>query len=361
MLFVNIKKEIKSNGRIALALDVAFRVQEGITVLFGPSGSGKTTILRAIAGIVTPDEGRISLGEQIYFDSTNGVNLPIQKRKVGFVFQDYSLFPHLTAEKNVSYGVNIGTDKAKRERAREMLSLFGIERLAGQYPRELSGGEQQRTALARALASDPAILLLDEPLSAVDVATRSYLLEEIISIQRKSGIPFIYVTHNHAEAVRIGDYILILSKWRIAQEGKPLEVFNAPESLEVAHMVGTENIFIGHILEHKPGEGVTTIDLKGCQLMVPYKALLLGAQVAVGISSEDIIVSRERITQTSARNVLDGTIKTIMRDAEKTELVVGCGVDFKVSVTGGTIETLGLQPGVKVHLLIKARACHLLF
>lgn len=361
MLSVKIKKQIKSKGRIALVLNVAFSAHEGITVLFGPSGSGKTTILRTIAGIVVPDEGRISLGKQIYFDSANGVNLPIQRRKVGFVFQDYSLFPHLTAEKNVSYGANTDTDEAKRERAHKMLSLFGIERLAGQYPRELSGGEQQRVALARALASDPAILLLDEPLSAVDVATRSYLLDEIISIQRKSGIPFIYVTHNHAEAMRIGDYILILSKGRIAQEGKPLEVFNTPESLEVARVVGTENIFMGRVLEHKPGEGVTTIDLKGCQLMAPYKALPLGAQVTVGISSEDIIVSRERITQTSARNVLEGIIKTIMRDVEKTELVVGCGADFKVSVTLGTIETLGLQPGVKVYLLIKARACNLLF
>jgi molybdate transport system ATP-binding protein len=360
MLSVEIKKGIKYNGRVALALDVAFSARNEITVLFGSSGSGKTTILYMIAGIVTPDEGRISLGEQIYFDSTNCINLPIQRRKIGFVFQDYSLFPHLTVEKNISYGRKIGTNRTNYKKAREMLSLFRIEHLAGQYPRGLSGGEQQRVALARALASDPAILLLDEPLSAVDIATRSYLLEEIISIQRRSGVPLIYVTHNPAEAVRIGDYILILSNGRIAQEGKPLEVFNTPQSLEVARVVGTENILMGHILEHRASEGVTTVDLKGCRLMIPYKPLPLGTQVTVGINSEDIIVSRERIMQTSARNVLEGIVKTIIRDTEKTELVVECGVDFKVSLTAGTIETLGLRAGSRVYLLIKARACHLL-
>ncbi|MER3447062.1 MAG: molybdenum ABC transporter ATP-binding protein [Candidatus Dadabacteria bacterium] len=360
MLSVKTKKGIKSNGRIAIVLDIEFNAHKEITVLFGPSGSGKTTILYMIAGIVTPDEGKISLGKQIYFDSTNRINLPLQNRRVGFVFQDYSLFPHLTVEQNISYGVNVNTDRAKCRKAREILSLFRIEHLAGQYPRELSGGEQQRVALARALASDPAILLLDEPLSAVDIATRSYLLEEIISIQRRSGVPLIYVTHNSAEAVRIGDYILILSNGRIAQEGKPLEVFNTPQSLEVARVVGTENILMGRVLEHRASEGITTIDLKGCQLMVPYKALPLGTQVTVGINSEDIIVSREHLTQTSARNVLEGRVKSIIRDTEKTELVVGCGVDFKVSLTAGAIETLGLQPGIQVYLLIKARACYLL-
>jgi molybdate transport system ATP-binding protein len=360
MLSVNIKKQIKSNGRIALALDVAFRVNESTTVLFGPSGSGKTTILRAIVGIVTPDEGRISLGEQIYFDSVTGLNLPIQKRKIGFVFQDYSLFPHLTAGQNIAYGIKVSMRKAKRERVRHMLTLLGIEHTANRYPRELSGGEQQRVALARALASDPAIMLLDEPLSAVDVATRSYLLEEIISIQRRSGIPFIYVTHNHAEAVRIGNYILILSNGRIAQEGKPIEVLNAPESLEAARVVGTENIFMGRVTGHKINEGVTSIDLRGCQLEVSYNALPHGSQVTVGIGSEDIIVSRERITQTSARNVLEGTIKNMVHDGEKTELVIACGVNFKVSVTAGTINALDLQTGNKVYLLIKARSCHIL-
>ncbi|MGH9936240.1 MAG: ABC transporter ATP-binding protein, partial [Blastocatellia bacterium] len=197
-------------SRQAFRLDVEFTAASGVTILFGHSGSGKTTCLRAIAGIVTPDEGRISLDERLYFDSASGINLPIRQRRVGFVFQDYVLFPHLTAEQNVAYGIRVAGNSgsqsktAKRERARELLALFGIEYAARQYPRELSGGESQRVALARALASDPAIVLLDEPLSAIDAKTRARLLVEIKATQRRTSIPFLYVTHNVAEVVEIG-------------------------------------------------------------------------------------------------------------------------------------------------------------
>jgi molybdate transport system ATP-binding protein len=221
------------NGREsgqAFRIDVEFAAPSGVTILFGPSGSGKTTCLRAVAGIVTPDEGRISLDGRLYFDSTSGINLPIQQRRVGFVFQDYVLFPHLTAEQNVAYGIRVVENSgaqnkaAKRERARELLSLLGIEYAARQYPRELSGGESQRVALARALASDPAIVLLDEPLSAVDAATRARLLVEIKATQRRTGIPFLYVTHNVGEVVEIGDQVIVLNNGRVIRQGSPREV-----------------------------------------------------------------------------------------------------------------------------------------
>ncbi|HZF39435.1 MAG TPA: ATP-binding cassette domain-containing protein [Blastocatellia bacterium] len=221
-----------NNGRETgqpFRLDVEFTAPSGVTILFGHSGSGKTTCLRAVAGIVTPDEGRISLDERLYFDSTSGINLPIQQRRVGFVFQDYVLFPHLTAEQNVAYGIRTagiaGQSKAaKRERARESLSLLGIEYAARQYPRELSGGESQRVALARALASDPAIVLLDEPLSAVDAKTRARLLVEIKATQQRTAIPFLYVTHNVAEVVEIGDYVIVLNEGRVIRQGSPREI-----------------------------------------------------------------------------------------------------------------------------------------
>ncbi|MBO0800398.1 MAG: ATP-binding cassette domain-containing protein, partial [Blastocatellia bacterium] len=190
MLQVSIRKRYGNNGREVrnernFTLDLDFAAPGGVTILFGPSGSGKTSCLRAVAGIIRPDEGRIAVGERIYFDSAVGANLTIQERRVGFVFQDYLLFPHLTAEQNIAYGVRSrgGTHKMskteKRARARELLALLGIEYAAQQYPGELSGGESQRVALARALASDPEMVLLDEPLSAVDALTRARLLAEI--------------------------------------------------------------------------------------------------------------------------------------------------------------------------------------
>ncbi|MBA3440156.1 MAG: ATP-binding cassette domain-containing protein [Pyrinomonadaceae bacterium] len=225
MLQVKINKRFTNEEHTSFILDLSFTAPDGITILFGPSGSGKTTTLRALAGMITPDGGKIRVGGRVYFDSTAGINLSIQHRRVGYVFQDYALFPHLTAEQNIAYGVKADKARMRRERAREMLTLFQLEGMRSRYPHELSGGERQRIALARALASDPAVVLLDEPLSAVDVATRAKLLEEIESVQQKTSVPFLYVTHNHKEAERIGTYIVILDEGRLVQEGKPSELF----------------------------------------------------------------------------------------------------------------------------------------
>src|SRR5215471_17831096 len=184
MLSAQINKEFRTNGRVTFTLDSTFVVREGITVLFGPSGSGKTTILRSIAGIVVPDVGRIELDEHVYFDSGKGTNIPIQRRRIGFVFQDYLLFPHLTALQNAAYAIRSVDSKGRRDRAFELLALMGIAYASDRYPSQLSGGEQQRVALARALGSDPAILLLDEPFSALDATSRTRLMGEIVELQR---------------------------------------------------------------------------------------------------------------------------------------------------------------------------------
>ena len=197
MLNARILKKLGNGNGHALTIDVHLTISDGITVLFGSSGAGKTSILRAIAGIITPDQGNITAGDTIYFDSATGTHLPMQKRNVGYVFQHHALFPHLTAEQNALYGARSNSPKAAKERVQELFTMLGVEKTVDRYPHELSGGEQQRIALARALATDPAIMLLDEPLSAVDVATRTRLLEEIAAIQQRTGIPFLYVTHNH--------------------------------------------------------------------------------------------------------------------------------------------------------------------
>lgn len=206
MLDVKVKKRL-GGGKNAneFLLDIEFSVSGGIAILVGASGSGKTTTLRLIAGILTPDEGFIKADSDVYFDSDRRINLPIQKRRVGYVFQDYALFPHLSAAENIIYGVKNGDRKIKTGIAREFLGLFHIEHLGERLPRQMSGGEQQRVALARALASAPKILLLDEPLSAVDVEIRAKLLDEIEAAHRRTNIPFIYVTHNESEAARLGN------------------------------------------------------------------------------------------------------------------------------------------------------------
>jgi len=229
LLQVAIKKRLESDKSGSFMLDVAFDAAEGITILFGQSGSGKTTTLRAIAGIITPDSGRISVADEVYFDSTNSANLSIQKRRVGYVFQDYALFPHMTAEQNVAYGIkeNGARGASRLEQAREMLAAFKIDHVRHRYPQNMSGGEQQRTALARALASNPAIVLLDEPLSAVDAETRALLLDEVVQAQERVKVPFIYVTHNTTEAIRLGAQVVVLHRGNVKRAGPPSDVFNS--------------------------------------------------------------------------------------------------------------------------------------
>jgi molybdate transport system ATP-binding protein len=358
MLDAHIRKRFGPANGHSVTIDVRVKASGGITVLFGSSGAGKTSILRAIAGIVTPDHGRITLGDTVYFDSAAGVNLPVQRRKVGYVFQNYALFPHLTAEQNILYGASAKTPAFARERFRELSSMLGIEKATARYPQELSGGEQQRVALARALATDPKVMLLDEPLSAVDVATRSRLLEEISAIQTRSGIPFLYVTHNYSEAVRLGSTMVVIDEGKVVQEGPPMEIFTAPRTEPVARVVGTENVFVGQILRHNPEDGITAIGIDSCRVEVPYNGLAIGSQITLGVRSEDIIVSRVHVTQTSARNVLPGVIRHITREIDKVELVVFCGISLKVRVTQATVRQLNLQEGAEVYLLIKAMALH---
>ncbi len=360
MLSARIKKSLGSDSKTGLNIEVNLTMKPGVAVLFGPSGAGKTTILRMIAGVVTPDEGRIVLNGRPYFDSSDQISIPIQERRVGYVFQNHTLFPHLTAEQNILYGARSSSHSSVRKKVRELMSMLAIQKTAARYPHELSGGEQQRIALARALASDPLIMLLDEPLSAVDAATRSRLLEEISTLQRRSGIPFLYVTHNHSEAARVGDTMFAIHEGKVVQEGTPLEIINAPKTAPVARVVGTENVYMGEILGHKPEDGITTIGIGSFPIEAAYNGLPVGSPITIGIRSEDIIVSCERLTQTSARNVLEGSIDNIISAADKTELVVSCGIDFKVSITSATVKALKLEIGTRVFLLVKARAFRIL-
>lgn len=225
MLDARIHKRL-GNGSNAHVIDVNIQAMEDITVLFGPSGAGKTSILRAIAGILVPDEGRIKLGEKIFFDSVAGVNTPMRQREVGYVFQNNLLFPHMTAEQNALYGARGDIQKTARERVSDLFTMMGITKTADRRPHELSGGQEQRVALVRALATDPAIMLLDEPLSSVDAATRTRLTEEIAEIQRQTGIPFLYVTHNKEEAMRLGKNMILIDGGRVTWQGDPASFFN---------------------------------------------------------------------------------------------------------------------------------------
>lgn len=220
---------------------ISLRVEKGeVLALVGESGSGKTTLLRMIAGLETPTHGEIEIAGRLVHG--RGVSTPPERRGVGLVFQDYALFPHLTVERNVAYGINGGSRKARRERAREVLELVGLEELRERYPHELSGGQQQRVALARALAPEPTIVLLDEPFSNLDAALKSRLRDELGDLIRKTGSTAIFVLHDSEDALALGDRIAIMRNGTIWQEGAPQMVYARPRDGYVARFFGETNL-----------------------------------------------------------------------------------------------------------------------
>ena len=233
-------------------LDVAWSAGEEVVVLFGPSGAGKTLTLQCFAGLVQPDSGQIVVEGRTFFDSERGINLPPQARRLGYVFQGYALFPHLTVEENVAFGLHALPRTRRRDRTRETLERLGLSELARRYPRELSGGQQQRVALGRALAVDPEILLLDEPLSALDAPTRRQLRSDLMTVIRDWGKTVVLVTHDLAEAFQLADRLVVYQDGRVVQEAPKEEILQRPATRDVARLMGIRNILHGTVVKATP-------------------------------------------------------------------------------------------------------------
>ena len=230
-------------------LDVEWSAGDGVAALFGPSGAGKTLTLQCLAGLVRPDAGRIVMGDDVLFDAAAGIDVAPQRRRVGYVFQGYALFPHLTVRGNVGFGLRGRARAGRRRREEEVLARLGLEPYAERYPRELSGGQRQRVALGRALATDPALLLLDEPLSALDLPLRQALRDELGAILADWGIAAVLVTHDLTEAYRLGDRIVVYEEGRVIQAAPRAELLWRPSSRSVARIMGIRNVMQGVTLK----------------------------------------------------------------------------------------------------------------
>jgi len=234
------------------SLDVTWEAGEKVVALFGPSGAGKTLTLQSLAGLVRPDEGRIVVAGRVFFDSATGINVRPQERRLGYVFQGYALFPHLSVEDNVGYGLRALARGARHRRVAEVMDRLGLGGQARRRPRELSGGQQQRVALGRALAVDPGLLLLDEPLSALDAPLRRLLREELMQIVSEWGVPTVLVTHDLTEAFQLADRIVIYDDGRVVQAAPKSELLSRPASAQVARLLGVRNILDGTVLKATP-------------------------------------------------------------------------------------------------------------
>ena len=233
-------------------LDVAWEAGDEVVTLFGPSGAGKTLTLQCLAGLVRPDSGRIVVNGTVFFDGALGVDVPTQRRRLGYVFQGYALFPHLNVRDNVGYGLRYLAAPARRERTREVLERLGLADLASRRPRELSGGQQQRVALGRALAPDPALILLDEPLSALDLPLRQALRDDLRAVLAEWRTAAVLVTHDFTEAYRLGDRIVVYEAGRVIQTAPRAELLWQPASERVAGIVGIRNVLHGTVLKATP-------------------------------------------------------------------------------------------------------------
>jgi molybdate transport system ATP-binding protein len=361
LLSVEIRKAL-SRESTAFQLDVAFEVGSGFTILFGASGAGKTTLLDCIAGLTTPDFGRVRVGGRIWFDRDSGLNIPVQHRGIGYVFQELALFPHLSAEKNLAYGLGTLSKSERADRITRMLESFRISHLRNRKPGQISGGERQRVALARALVTDPCVLLLDEPLSALDAPTKSAIVEDLREWNHAHRIPILYVTHTREEVFALGERVLVMEDGRLVAQGTPHEVMTAPRQETVAQLAGFENIFDAQVIAIHPERGsmMCRIAHSKLDLETPLVRAEVGADLRVGIGAGDILLASVQPAGLSARNIIPGRVISLEQRDTIVAAIVDCGVRMEVKLTLAARDDLHLQPGRDVWLIVKTHSCHLM-
>lgn len=329
-----------------------------VSVLFGPSGCGKTTTLRCLAGLDRPDSGSIHYGGADWFHAARGIQVPPQERAVGFLFQEYALFPHLTVAGNIGYGLHRDDKQQRDRRSQAMMSLLHIDGLENRYPSQLSGGQQQRVALARTLAARPRLLLLDEPLSALDERTRETIRPELRRLLASLGIPVLLVTHDRVEAMALGDHVIVLDQGKILQQGPIPEVFGRPADLATAAIVGVETVVVGTIVTVENGLATVSVGKALLTAVAPKEST---RQVSVCIRGEDVVLQTSGGGESSSpRNRLDALVCGWQWEGPLVRVQLDCGFPMTALVTRPAWEELGLVEGSHVLALVKAPAIHLI-
>jgi molybdate transport system ATP-binding protein len=349
-----------------IPLDAALEVAAGeLLALVGPSGSGKTTVLRCIAGLHRPRAGHVRCGDAAWFDSGASIDLPPQERSVGLVFQNYALFPHLTALENVATALGHLPRAARAPRARALLEGVHLAGLETRRPAELSGGQQQRVAVARALAREPKVLLLDEPFSAVDQVTRRKLQRELAELRRGLAIPMILVTHDLEEATMLADRLALLHHGRTLQTGTPEEVLARPKDPLCAALVAARNLFHGRILGHDAERNLTLLDWNGRRLeTAPAPHFSAGAEVAWTIPPAEVILHRRVAPSRGiAENPVTGVILDQIRLGSLTSVSIrieGEEHALIMDVPNHVAGRNGLEPGIEIGVSLLAKAIQLM-
>lgn len=338
-----------------LKLDVPM---SGVTAIFGPSGSGKTTLLRCLAGLERAPQGFMQFGEEVWQDERVGCCVPLHKRPIGYVFQEPRLFPHYDVRANLLYGYKRTPVDERRIAIEQVVKILGISHLLDRRVHKLSGGEQQRVAIGRALLTSPKLLLLDEPLASLDIQRKQELLPFIRRLHEELHIPVLYVSHAIAEILQLADRVILLKEGYVAGTGTLNEVLTSLDfrrSLGAYRMGG---ILDAQVANHEPQYGLTQLDFKGQPLFVPFQPVAVGQPVRIHILSSDVSLVIGRIdSPTSVLNILEATIAEIREiDQSSADVLLDIGAPLVASITRKSLMNLGLKPGQRVFAYIKAVA-----
>jgi molybdate transport system ATP-binding protein len=331
---------------------------DGTLALFGRSGSGKTSILRAIAGLLRPARGRIAIAGAVFFDSAKGIDMPAEKRRLGFVFQESRLFPHLNVAGNLRYGLDRAPAGERRVRFDAVVALLGLEALLARKPATLSGGERQRVAVGRALLASPRALLMDEPLASLDSARKAELMPYLERLRATTGLPIVYVSHAHDEVLRLADRIALIDDGAVRACGGVAQIAARLDLGPLAGRFEAGAVIDTRVALHMPDVALTRLEFDGGTLDVPAIDAAPGTSVRVQIRARDVILAVSRPVGLSARNVIAGRIASLMiEDGAFAEaaLAVGSAV-LRARITRASVAELGLREGLDVFAVVKSVA-----
>jgi molybdate transport system ATP-binding protein len=333
-------------------LDAAFRAPPGVTVLFGRSGSGKTTLVNAVAGLLMPDAGRIMAGDWTLLDTEAGIRLKPHRRRLGYIFQEGRLFPHLSVRQNLAYGAWFAPKDAKREDPGRVVELLGIGHLLSRRPGALSGGEKQRVAIGRALLSAPRLILADEPLAALDEARKGEILPYFERLRDEVNVPIVYVSHSASEVARLASTVVALEAGRVVAQGPAAQVLGDAGAMGAR---GAASVLTARVVRHH-ADGLSELAAAAGPLWLPRVAAREGAAIRVRIAAHDVILSRNRPEGLSALNHLAGTV-TAIRPGEGSGALVTLDVGgdrLSARITRRSAQAMGLEIGQPCHAVIKS-------
>ncbi|MBN2420160.1 MAG: molybdenum ABC transporter ATP-binding protein, partial [Deltaproteobacteria bacterium] len=347
---------IRKQGNFTVDVDFT-GAESGVTALYGPSGAGKTSVINMVSGLISPDKGHISVKELCLFDSEKGINLPTERRRIGYVFQDARLFPHMSVKNNLAYGLNLTPSGQRFVTFDPVVDLLGIGHLLNRRPSKLSGGEKQRVAIGRALLTSPAILLMDEPLASLDSRRKTEVLPFIMRLSREYKIPILYVSHLIDEILNLADKLVIMDSGRVLASGNTEDLFSRPDVQKHLSMDDHGSVVSGIVDEPCNSAGLTQLRFGSLRLTVPPVQAPKGMPIRVRIAAKHVAIALKKPEDTSFHNIFKGKVHSIVdKDGPFVDVYVDTGHIILARISRDSCCKLDLHEGKDVFILIKTVA-----